>query len=270
MMIILIAAFISMASADMTLDSWNVIEKGARVQERIMTDLVDGVQKIVVPKHNTRSKMTIYNDFKDDVSVYKIHSEKRCYVMELTEELKKTFKELHESIKNHTKEVNNPNTPFNGLKESDYVLKPKNLLAKDDVDFKSAGGILAVRMCGTYNIVRGVAIPTDVDVNTFAMEQLKKSVAKRTSLAQAGTSYDLPIRDLFTCSNALYKYAMEEMARCDGSFSKFKTLCKFRKSSCVYIVSCPYDDKYHYWKCKGKHNFTNIYCCEYECTIPKV
>merc|ERR1712142_1014101 len=230
-MIILIAIFVSMVSADMTLDSWSVIERGTRVQERIMTDLVDGIQKIVVPKHNNLAKLTIYNDFNNDVSVYKIHSEKRCYVMDLTEEMKKGFKELHESIKNHTKEVNNPNTPFTGLKESDYILKPKNLLAKNDVDMQSAGGILAARMCGDYSIVRGVAIPTDVDVNEFAMQQLKKSVAS----AQSAYNDDgLLIRDLFTCSDKLKDYALEEMKRCGGSLTDFKAICKFRRSSCVY------------------------------------
>lgn len=266
MKLILVAAIIAMASADMTLDKWNVIEKGMRVNERIMTDLEDGVQKIVVPKHNDLAKMTIYNDFKNDISVYKMHSEQRCYVMELTAEKKKSFMELHEAIKNHTKEVANPNTPFTGLKSTDYVLRPENLLAKDDVDFNSPGGKLAKEKCGKYMIVRGVAIPTYVDVNAFAMEQLKTSMAKSM---YAGTDH-LPIRDLFTCSDKLKQYALEEMKRCGGSLTDFTALCKFRKSSCVYIVSCPYDTKYYAWLCKGKHNFDNIYCCEYECTKPRV
>lgn len=265
MKLILVAVIIAMASADMTLDQWNVMEKGTRVKERIMTDFEDGVQKIVVPKHNDLTKMTIYNDFNHDVSVYKMHSEQRCYVMELTADKKKSFMELHESIKNHTKEVANPNTPFTGLKPSDYVLRPENLLAKDDVDFQSPGGILATAKCGKYMIVRGVAIPTSVDVNTFAMEQLKTSMAN----SQYTDTDHLPIRDLFTCSDKLKEYALAEMKRCNGSLTDFKALCKFRKSSCVYIVSCPYDDKYFAWLCKGKHNFNNIYCCEYECSRPR-
>jgi len=263
MALIIFTAILAMVSAEMTVDKWNIMEKGTRVKEQIMTNMEDGLQKIVVPKHNDLSKMTIYNDFNNDVSVYKIHSEKRCYVMKMTKGQKKSFKELHEAIQNHTKEVANPNTPFTGLKPSDYALRPVTLLANDNVDFTSPGAKLAVKKCSGYSIVSGVAIPADTDVNTFAMEQLKASVAKSQN------QYDLPIRDLFTCSDALKSYALEEMKRCGGSLKDFKAVCKFRKSSCVYIVSCPYDMRYHYWLCKGKHNFSNIFCCEYECDQPR-
>jgi len=268
MLFLIIAAFVATASSTNLavnyldiVDQLDIMEKGTRVTERVVTN-EDGIQEIVIPKHNQLTGMSIYNDFNNDVSVYKMHSEQRCYVMDLTADMKKSFLELHEAIQNHTKEVANPSTPFTGLKYADYVLKPENLLARDDVDVTSPGGELAVRKCGVYKIVSGIAIPTSVDVNTFALETLKKSVAN-------SPNYDLPIRDLFTCNDALKNYALAEMQRCGGVMNDFRAICKFRKSSCAYIVSCPYAQKYHYWLCKGKHNFTNMFCCEYECTRPR-
>merc|ERR1712150_365722 len=149
-------------------------------------------------------------------------SEKRCYVMDMDKDLKDQYEKLNDDV-----EVLKKVMPSGDI----YTKKAYNLFAGGSVDASSARK-KAAEVCANFDIVTGVQTQ-EKDVNKFAIDQLKKSMASPL--------YDLEMRDIYACDNKAMQYAMSELKRCGGDMNKFKAICTFRRSSCVYIVSCPYD-----------------------------
>lgn len=244
-------SLVSIGDHELDVDNLPITEMGVKFDQMVVTDVTESLQSIVVPQHLQISGMTMLNDFKHNITIYKIEQEKRCYVMEMDPLQKENYKELNKGV--HTLKKYVPSW-------SAYEKKTQNMFAGGPVDPTTVAGKRATSLCGPFDIVRGV-VSTEKDVNKFAIDQLKKSVSSGM--------YDLTLRDIFTCSDDAMKVALAELKRCGGDMNDFHATCKFRRSSCAYIVTCPYDTKMHYWNCKGKHNFDNMFCCEYACSRPR-
>lgn len=242
---------VSIGDHELDVESLPITEMGVKFEQTVVTDITESLQSIVVPQHRNISGMTVMNDFKYNITIYKVEQERRCYVIDMDPLQKESFKDLNEGV--HTLKKYVPSWRA-------YKKNQQNMFAGGAVDPTTIAGMRAASLCGPFDIVQGVA-SNEKDVNKFAIDRLKKS-------ASSGL-YDVQLRDIFTCNDAKMKEALAELKRCQGDMNDFQATCKFRRSSCVYIVTCSYDSVMHYWNCQGKHNFDNIFCCEYECTRPR-
>jgi len=217
-------------------------------------------QVIKVPQHNRVNGMTQVNDLGLGISIYRMDvlptglesEEKLCYVTSMTLKEKFEFEEFEIGIQI----VNSPEKKV--VKPTSYTKVTTNFLVTGEKDTLSAEKLaVAKQHCGTNRIVAAIKADTGMDASKWATERLHKS--------NAPVVYDYAIRDIFTCDDASKNYALASFNKCKGVLTHIKAVCTFRTSACAYILSCPYSSKLHYWNCKGKHNFHNSLCCQYEC-----
>jgi len=220
-------------------------------------------QTIQVPQHLNVDGITIHNDFDLGISVQRTDShpaetadeEKLCYVTVMTAQEREEYEDFAMGVEllKHADHM-----PEKVQKPTSYEKVTTNFLVTGSAsDLPTEYLEVAKQHCGSNRIVSAIKAATGDDVSQWAMDKLKSNGNR--------VRRDTAIRDIYTCNDAARAYALNAMNKCNGVINDITAVCTFRTSACAYILSCPYSTTYHYWNCKGKHNFHNNICCNYEC-----
>jgi len=220
-------------------------------------------QTIRVPQHLNVDGMTLLNDFALGISVYRTDAhpqetageEKLCYVTVMSAEEREEYEDFAMGVEllKHADSM-----PMKVKAPTSYEkVETSFLVTGNEADLSADYLAVAKQHCGSNRIVPAIEAKTGDDVSQWAMDKLRSNGNR--------VRRDTAIRDIYTCNDQARAYALNAMNRCNGVINDITAVCTFRTSACAYILSCPYSTTYHYWNCKGKHNFHNNICCNYEC-----